>query len=226
MTLLICFGVFFVGFTHPYLFGGPDQTPVLRAIGWLAPNLHLFDPQDPLTFEKPIPMSYLVKAVAYCAAYAAALLAIGVALFQTRQLEAETGGGAMPGAVVVLSWAGRAGSLLLAVSGLTILSVGEGQTVRSVAVAGGLLAAAVVTWLFWGWFARGLRWSYWTALAAAVAVLGIHGATILSGGSVQASTFALTAQQLTLAALAAAFVLLILILPRTRRHFAGQRAGR
>jgi len=56
------------------------------------------------------------------AALTAAVLALGVGLFQTRQLESQETSGSMPGAVGVLAWIGRAAGVVLAVGGMLVLS--------------------------------------------------------------------------------------------------------
>ena len=62
----------------------------------------------------------------------------------------------------LLSWLGRAGSILLGIAAVVVvLSGAEYRTTAALACAGAALAAAIGGWVVWSCFARGLKWSYW-----------------------------------------------------------------
>jgi hypothetical protein len=217
MTLLACAGVLFLGYLHPFIFRG-EETPALRALGWLAPNLRLFDVQDALTREKPIPLDYLSLAAGYCGLYVAGVLAAAVALFQRRELEAQTASASLPGAVGLLSWLGRTAAVLTAL--VAVVLVFSGRQFRSpvaLALEGGTVLAAVAAYALWNCFARGLRWSYWLVLAlGALVALGISACAVSDS---LASATGLAGPPAVVAAVLADAILLVLLLPKTRHHF-------
>ena len=90
MTLLVCTAVFFLGSAHPKIFGRwAEEMPVVRVLGWLVPNFSHFYPQDDLRIGWTIPLHVVGFAALYCVLYTFGLLALAVALFQTRELEAR-----------------------------------------------------------------------------------------------------------------------------------------
>ena len=237
MTLLACFAIFFLGSMHPYLFGRhqppaapmldamgreiPQTTqaiPALRVLGWLLPNLTYFYALDALTMDKPIPAAYVLQGGLYCLLYVGAVLAVGIALFHGRELEAQGGAVPMPAPVILLAWAGRACAIALAVAAAAILSLARHHTPRGYATAGGLLAAGAAAWVFWGCFARGARWSYWLALLLTGACC-LAWVLAMSAEPLRFLTLGQPPYRVVVQATIAAAVLLILLLPRTRRHF-------
>ena len=218
MTLLVCFGVFFVGSAHEAMFGrSADQ--VNRLLGWAFPKLTYFYALDAITMGKDIPVEYLGGAGAYCALYVAAVLALGIALFQRRQLEAEQSTGGVPGAVNLLAWAGRCAAIAAAIVALKLVVRPEYQHVIGFITSAALLAGAVLTWMLWGYFARGVRWSYWVVLVLAGLPFLRSAAALSAGSLVEFLRFGQTPQLLFLEAMVAGAVLVILAFPRTRRHF-------
>ncbi len=220
MALLICLGFFFVGSIHPRLFGRyADTVPVARVLGWVVPNLTFFYPLDALTADKHIPTGYLGLAVAYCACYVAALVAVGMALFQTRQLEAESSSATMPGAVGLLAWSGRVAAVAMAITALVLFSQPGFHTVHGIVGASVLLVSSVAAWKLWGSFGRGTRWSYWVVCVLALGVLAQRISALLAP-TVALLRYGSDAPMYVVAGIAlSAMVLLILVLPRTRRHF-------
>ncbi len=220
MTLLVCGVVLVVGYLHPFLFQElGSEVPVLRWAGWLMPNLRFFDTQDALALQKPIPASYVGLAGVYCAAYTAAAIAVGVALFQRRELEAQSGSASMPGAVSLLAWAGRGGALLGIILGLAGLIQWRSLTAASAGRDGAFILAGVLGWFVWENFSRAKRWAYWVVAVAALACLGLGTTTLLLPKVSEAVLLGQKPAGSAAAAAIAAFVLLILLLPRTRHHF-------
>lgn len=95
MTLLICFGVVFVGFMSDYWLGQAaarygDETTVAGVFYRIIPNLQIFWPADSLTQSAPgatvFTREYLGYVAAYCGALVAGMLCLAVALFQTREV--------------------------------------------------------------------------------------------------------------------------------------------
>lgn len=223
MIVLVCAAVLLIGWGHHFLFDQwADEVPLARLAGWVFPNLRYFDPQDPLAAERPIGADYLVLAAAYCAAYIAAILAVAVALFQTRQLEAQGTSASMPGAVSILSWGIRAGGVVLAVWAGALLTVPStyDDPLRAASL-GGALLAGLLAWMLGSAFGRGRRWAYALVLAIVLAGLARGLADAWLGAlpeSLQVARFDQPVlRSATLVALAA--VAVVMVLPRTRRHF-------
>ena len=221
-TLLVCVGFFVVGSFHPYIFQqrGKDVV-ILRVIGWVAPNLTYFYSMDTLSSRtgSSIPPSLVGLAGAYCALYAGAILAVGVALFQHRQMDARPSSGSLPGAVALMAWAGRGGALLAGLVALVRLSLPQYYTPRGFMVIAAMLAAAVVAWLLWGYFGRGTRWAWMLVTAGAALVCVAAGAIVVARAASDWLAERVGAAPPTIGLIAAAGVLLLLMLPKTRRHF-------
>ncbi|MDY6913615.1 MAG: hypothetical protein SVT52_04070 [Planctomycetota bacterium] len=222
-TLLVCVGVFFVGSIHPFLFGRwAAEVPAAGILGWVVPNLRYFDPQDPLTSEEAITLKYALLAAGYCLCYVAGVLAVGMGLFQRRELQAQASSASLPGLVNLMAWAGRAVALLAVIISASLLSVylhPEKWDTRVNLFAAGLIVVAALTWILWGFFARGVRWSYWLVALPAAGVLARSAALLGWPDKFSALSFGDRAAHVTVEAAIAAVVLVILVLPRTRRHF-------
>lgn len=212
MTLLVCFGFFFIGSTSQYFFGRfADESFAARAAYLLFPNLTFFYVTNALIAERPVPAGYVGMTIAYAACQIAAILAVGMVLFQRRELTAQAGAGSSsaPLPVSILAWGGRVAALGAGVLALAVSS-GPGS-INAAVLAVALAAAAVVGWVLCGWFGRGVKWTWYLALVCAGLTI-ILAAVLGFGSSAEVS-------RLILSAVAAAAVVLILLLPRTRHHF-------
>lgn len=221
VTLLICFGVFFIGAMHPYLFGYLAKDYVAaRVAGWLFPKLTYFFPLDALMDEEPnIPASYLFGVLAYCVLYVLAVLAIGMAMFERRQLEAQTSSASMPGAVALLAWTGRVSALAGGVAALFIATLPNFHNLSGVGLIAALLVAAAIGWALWSRFGAGDRWAYWLVLLGVVIALGAHIVMVVAPNALAMEATAATRVQAIAGSLIGGLCGLILILPKTRRHF-------
>ena len=101
MTLVACAALFLLGVVSDSVFGRfvHDQSP-LTAEGWLSfagrsagaaayyliPNLQFLAPADALILGNPFSAAYILAVSGYAALYIVALLAVAVALFQTREV--------------------------------------------------------------------------------------------------------------------------------------------
>ncbi|KPK84911.1 MAG: hypothetical protein AMJ81_04555 [Phycisphaerae bacterium SM23_33] len=214
LTLLVCFGFFLAGSMSQFLFQRwAAQSPLARAAYRVWPNFSFFYTMDALMQERPIPLTYVGLTGGYALCQILAILALGMALFQRRELESVTGGA--PLGVSILAGLGRAAGLVCAFAGLVVFSGFQG--LASVAYGLGLVGLGVVWWYFWGWFGRGLKWTYYLALVVtAAAVLGGVAAVVRSLLRPDARPpLSLAGIALT----AGAACLLILLLPVTRHHF-------
>ncbi len=213
MTLLVCFGVFFLGSTSHYFFGRfAHESFAAKAAYLLCPNLTFFYVMDALVAERPIPAGYVGLTAAYAACQVAAILAIGMVLFQRRELTAQVGAGSSvaPLPVSVLAWTGRAGALGAGIFALTL--PGGLVSINAVIAATGLVVTAIAGWVFWGWFGRGVKWTYYFIFVCA-------GLTVALVAAVGFRSSDDVSTQAVVAVVAAGGVALILLLPRTRHHF-------
>jgi ABC-2 type transport system permease protein len=139
MTLLVCFGIFFLGSMYRSFFGPETQDIfIARVLGAILPNLTAFYMLDAITLDRAIPATYFMTALGYCVLYSGAVLALGIALFQTRPLEAQGGSASMPALVGMLAWLGRAGAVACGIFGAARLS--EWHTLVGFATVAALLA--------------------------------------------------------------------------------------
>jgi len=89
VTLLLCAGVYVLGLLSNYLLGRPAESggpQLFRFLYALVPNFQFFWAGDALTQEQTIPLALVGQVAVYAVTYACAVLAVGVALFQTREV--------------------------------------------------------------------------------------------------------------------------------------------
>lgn len=87
MTLTLCAGVFLLGLLADYYVGSRSSDGLPYAmLAAVAPNFQFFWLGDALTQEMPVEFSHVLRVGGYALTYIAAVLAIGVALFQTREV--------------------------------------------------------------------------------------------------------------------------------------------
>ena len=165
-----------------------------------------------------MPLGYAGLTAGYAACHVVAILAIGMALFQRREADAQAATSSAPRLVTLLAWAGRFAAIAAVL--LAVMLAGNFDSLRRIAIAVGVAIVAGGGWLLAGLFGRGAKWTYLLALTLAGLVL-IAAPVLLYVSALQA-----TAQQLqwdpgrAIAACAiAAAVLGILVLPKTRYHF-------
>ncbi|MFP4354206.1 MAG: hypothetical protein ACLFUJ_03700 [Phycisphaerae bacterium] len=219
LTLLICLGMFAVGMIHPFLFGRHSQLAAARLFGWLFPKLSYFDKLDAISNDKPIPLAYLGYSAAYALLYITAVLSVGLAVFQTRQIEASTSSSTMPGTVSLLTRLGQAAGAMLALVVVPLmLSNPANWTVAGLGAAIGFFVLGAGGFVLWTLFGRGVRWA-WALLLAIHVLQAIRISLVLTQ---MPWTDALRLDradallQLQLAINLVAIVLLVL--PKTRRH--------
>ena len=89
MTLLTCFGVFLIGLVSEYFLGGWASEPgsiVAKKVYEIVPNFQLIWPCDALTQEHDFTSLYVASTGGYTILYVCAVLALAMAMFQTREL--------------------------------------------------------------------------------------------------------------------------------------------
>lgn len=217
MTLLVCVAFAVVGMWSYYLFGQFGEVNLLGRLAYrLWPNLTFFYTMDAVVRAKRIPLWYAGLTAAYAACQIMAILAIGVVLFQGRETEAR-GGSSAPRLVTLLAWCGRSVAVGLGV--LAVALLGNFDSLQPVAIAVALVLGAAAVWIFYGWFGRGVKWTYFLVfIAAALGLVPYVGALVGGPLKVLAKQYLGTGGLIS-AIVANALVLLILLLPKTRYHF-------
>lgn len=219
MTLLICFAVFMLGSLGPLL-SQMDFLPA-RILSWLLPCLTYFYSTD--VMSQPVatqtPWQFILYTGGYCLLYVAAVLALGVALFQRRQLAADAASTSLPGLVSLLGGLGRLAALGVGMIGVVIAMSREFWHPAGMAVAAALVAVGVLGWLLWGFFARGAKWAYWLVAVSAAMQLLAGAAHLIWPQMFYRLGVGQTFAQVILSTLVAAAILAILALPKTRHHF-------
>ncbi len=218
-TLLVCIAVAVVGGYHQLLFGQWGKSNVVAKLaGMIAPDTRYFLMMEPLMRDKPIPPLYVATTAGYAALLIAAVLAIGIALFQTRQLEPSPTASA-PTGVNLLAGAGRVLAVGMIVAGALIFG-SLGRLTVTIPLAASFLAAGAVLWLISGFFGRGAGWSRWLVLALSVLALAVSTAALAWPDPLGWLTVRLSQTKLAASAVLSAAAVLVCLLPSTRRHFA------
>jgi ABC-type transport system involved in multi-copper enzyme maturation permease subunit len=239
LTLLICMGVLLAGTYHSWLLGQWTSKIVLvKLAGPLVPKMTYFFMLDALALYKHIPLSYVGLTALYSGLYISAILALGVVLFQKRSLEADSGTASVPAAVNLLAGLGRMVAFvagLVALEGLLSCLFGrfdksfEPIVFNALALAGGgnsvlagllmcvsLALLAVVSYMLWTYFGRAKRWAFFVVILLAIPAL-----LVAAAAAIYPSILRLPSRPdgAVTAAVLAGLVMLVLILPSTRRHF-------
>lgn len=89
VTLVFCVGIFFLGLLSDYWFGRAAQSAdnwLYALVATVLPNFQFFWFGDAITQELMIPGAQLARVAGYTLVYTLAVLSLGVALFQTREV--------------------------------------------------------------------------------------------------------------------------------------------
>jgi hypothetical protein len=89
VTLMFCAGIFLLGLLSDYYLGQPALAgagPLYSLLYAAVPNFQFFWLGDPLTQELTVPIGHVLRVAGYSALYALAVVALGAALFQTREV--------------------------------------------------------------------------------------------------------------------------------------------
>lgn len=88
VTLILCTGIFVLGLLNDHYFGRLEAQGTLagQVLHRVLPNFQFFWIGDALTQELVVPAAQIARVAAYAVLYALAVLSLGVALFQTREV--------------------------------------------------------------------------------------------------------------------------------------------
>jgi hypothetical protein len=187
----------------------------------LVPNVSYFFAVDQLMQHQTITGQYMLLAGLYAAAYVVAALLIGIALFQSREVDAVETSAAAPAMVNLYAWTMRLAALVAVVCSLAELARRDvAVDGPHLAMLGAILAAGVLGWLWGGLLGRGVRWAlHLLVLATAVELLGaLVYVLILHPGSIEPFT---KLAILSLSGLHAAYIATLRLRRATGAHFRG-----
>jgi ABC-type transport system involved in multi-copper enzyme maturation permease subunit len=217
MTLLLTAGVLIAGAQWGAIrLALGKALPGGEGLAYLLPNLTAFFPLDSLARDA-YPPAELVSLYFLC--YVAAIVLLGMALFQTRPLDAREGSSTLPGAVALLSGLGRIAAVVLLIGAAVSLTQPSGWTGAGLAWRGGAIALSVGLWILFTAFARRARWSWWVLVCIAGLSLLRHLAVLAGWSWSRPLRLGQPESALLLTAAISAVVLVMLMLSKTRHHF-------
>lgn len=87
VTLVLCSGVFLLGLLSDFYLGRHAAEALLYRLAYAAiPNFQFFWIGDALTQDQTVPLEHVLRVARYAALQIVAVLALGIALFQTREV--------------------------------------------------------------------------------------------------------------------------------------------
>ncbi|MBN1345537.1 MAG: ABC transporter permease subunit [Phycisphaerae bacterium] len=136
-----------------------------RIVYAVIPNMQFFWVSDAIILRRPIPAQHVLKVFGYAFFYIVALVLLAVALFQAREVAADESASTAPAVVHLLAVVGRVFAALQVAAGIwwaltEAVKPGEATIYRMLLFA----AVGVFLWFFWGWFARGMKWTWYGAI--------------------------------------------------------------
>ena len=138
-----------------------------RTVYAAIPNMQFFWVSDAIILRRPIPASFVFSVFGYALFYTVALVLLAVALFQTREVAAEDAASSAPPVVHLLGVVGRLAAGLQVAAGIWwTLTEAVKPGKHPVWLYGLSVVMGVVLWFFWGWFARGMKWTWFVAIIA------------------------------------------------------------
>ncbi len=228
LTLLITLAILFAGSMHEYIItsmndlatGGMGEAFGVKVLGWILPNLTVFYPLDALARNWDMPLSLVGMKFLYFACYTTAVLAIGIVLFQRRQIEAQGSSGSLPGTVSLLSGVGRIVVIITVIAAGIMLTQARTYNLTGLIAVAVMLISAALGWAIWSAFGSGKKWAFWTVFA-------IFGITFAAGLAVRflpsnwtnALQFMQSGPGLLMLTIISGMVFAALLLPKTRHHF-------
>ncbi len=136
-----------------------------RAIYAVIPNMQFFWVSDAVILKRPIPARHILRLFGYAMLYVTALVLLAIVLFQNREVAAEGSSSSAPAVVHLLGVLGRVAAALQVCAGIWWLLTQAVKTgTESLWTYVGVIVGGVVLWFFWGWFARGAKWTWFVAL--------------------------------------------------------------
>ncbi|NLF31484.1 MAG: hypothetical protein GX591_11440 [Planctomycetes bacterium] len=222
-TLGICVAAYALSLiTEPLLAGAAGHSPLAAFAYRVIPNLSYFFALDALAMGQPIGGRYVALSGAYAACYTAGLLALGMALLQTREMDAREKASTAPRLVNLYAWLLRIEALAAMVAALAVLVHLTSTGAETGIPAGvphliGLAAIGTAVWLLAEWFGRGSRWAMRLVmfLAAVQLVVSVVLAFLVFGTAHPAMRLALPAA----AVLHASYVAAMRLRRAGRAHF-------
>jgi len=146
-----------------------------RVVYAVIPNMQFFWVSDAVILRRPIPAEHVLRIFGYAVFYILALVLLAIALFQAREVAAEEAASSAPPVVHLLGVVGRVFAALQVAAGFWWSLTEAVKPDRTGLWFYPLVSAVgVALWFFWGWFARGMKWTWYLAiLLVGVLPLGV-----------------------------------------------------
>lgn len=220
-TLAVCVGLFLFLLLTDRLFGAYTQENLFARIAyWAIPNLAYFFTLDALTQQASITASHVGLVTLYGLCCVATILLIGMAIFQTREMENQSGSTTAPSMVNGLAWLMRLIALVTVLVGLAALGghLSKSTVLASVAC----IVGGAAGWLLAGYLGAGARWAFFLLLFV-VTVQLISSVVFVLVPRASFLNVDQRAANLMISAALAGYVLLMSLRRATRDHFARRR---
>jgi ABC-type transport system involved in multi-copper enzyme maturation permease subunit len=215
LTLLVSMAVLLGGMFQQYLSQNLATTsPGSEKIAWLLPGLSALCPSpEMLSRGDSFPIPYVLG---YFVFYTAAMLLLGVVLFQTRELAAAESSSSLPETVALLAGLGRLIAVFAAAAGvLGLLRSSTYSSGDSLLLTSMMLVGGVVGWILWSAFNAGRIWAWWGVLLGATAK-GFYFSALAAGYITWTPPLS---PPPTMAAAICAGIAILMLMAKTRRHF-------
>ncbi len=131
----------------------------------IIPNMQFFWVSDAIILRRPIPAGHVLRVFGYALFYVVAMVCLAAALFQTREVAAEDAASTAPPVVHLLAVVGRVFAALQFGAGIWwAVTEAVKAGVANPWLYVGFAAVGVFLWFFWGWFGRGMKWTWFVAI--------------------------------------------------------------
>ncbi len=191
-----------------------ETARILARIAYaVIPNMQFFWVSDAIILRRPIPPAHVLRVFGYALFYTLAIVLLAVALFKTREVAADEATSTAPPVVHLLAVVGRVFAALQVAAGIwwaLTETVRPGETNLMLYL--GIAVVGVLLWFFWGWFARGMKWTWFVAiLLVGILPLVVMGYVLYTQPGMFSPLFAMPG--------IAAILVLTIISKKNRVHF-------
>jgi len=142
-----------------------------------------------------------------------------MSLFHSRQLEGQSSGSTLPGAVALIGGLGRIAAVVVAIVAIVLLTHPSNYNTWGVIRIVSLFSAAAAGWVLFSLFSRGQKATYWALLVLVALSLLRSLAVWFFPAQTPWLRWNETQTQILFSGIFAALILLALLLPKTRHHF-------
>jgi ABC-type transport system involved in multi-copper enzyme maturation permease subunit len=222
-TFLACAVFMALGAMHEWTMGYINsRLPGAGAaiIDAIMPNFNIYEPYDALAKERDITTGVVGYIGLYTVFYSTALVLAGIALFQGRELMAESSAATPPGPVGLACalWRFTAAGLIVAV--IATINRGKEFTFGAALAAAVMFICAAAAWILSIAIGKAAKWAWWISIVIAGLVIARTGAVMILPRHTAFLQIAGMEEAITaLSAVAGTLLAILLVLPKTRHYF-------